>query len=166
MNQQLQSVETDSALVQEMVEDILSESTQELDDYMSKVRTCFIDNVEISNEDLNKIILKLPTYVYYLQAYAQRLEMKKGLAIERAKNAYNEALLNAVGKTVGDKAAQAEIQTLQDRLVQLAYKSASAQIMKKIDSVMAILDSAKKVQNARLTEMKLTGQAGSAAVTF
>jgi hypothetical protein len=70
-------------------------------------------------------------------------------------------MLNATG-TVADKTAKAENQTAEDRLVQIAYNTASALVKSKIDGAMAILDSAKKVQARKLAEMKLTGQAGSA----
>lgn len=159
--EELNKVENTSVHIQQMVDEIVGDSLTEIDNYMTTVRKIFIENAEILDGDLDKIILNIPTYVYYLIEVAQRIEMRKGVSKEHASYAKNEAMLNATG-TVADKTAKAENQTAEDRLVQIAYNTASALVKSKIDGAMAILDSAKKVQARKLAEMKLTGQAGSA----
>lgn len=162
----LNKVEESSVQVNEMVNVILGDSLNELDSYMENVRNAFIKNQEILDDDLNKIILRIPTYIYNLIVLAQQIEMKKGLTKEDAKYAYNEALLNATGKTVGDKAAQAENQTVQHRITQMAYTTAASIVSKKMEGAMAILDSARKVQAARSKEKALTGMASNAVGAF
>lgn len=159
--EQLNKVENTSKNIQEMVDEILGDSLKELDDYIALVRKIFIESPEIIDGDLDKILLSIPTYTYYVLEIAQRLEMRKGVSKEHASFAKNEAMLNATG-TVADKTAKAENQTAEDRLVQIAYNTASALVKSKLDGAMAILDSAKKVQARKLAEMRLTGQAGSA----
>ena len=159
--EQLNKVENTSKNIQEMVDEILGDSLKELDDYIALVRKIFIESPEIIDGDLDKILLSIPTYTYYVLEIAQRLEMRKGISKEHASFAKNEAMLNATG-TVADKTAKAENQTAEDRLVQIAYNTASALVKSKLDGAMAILDSAKKVQARKLAEMRLTGQAGSA----
>lgn len=159
--EQLNKVENTSKNIQEMVDEILGDSLKELDDYIAIVRKIFIESPEIIDGDLDKILLSIPTYTYYVLEIAQRLEMRKGVSKEHASFAKNEAMLNATG-TVADKTAKAENQTAEDRLVQIAYNTASALVKSKLDGAMAILDSAKKVQARKLAEMRLTGQAGSA----
>ena len=159
--EQLNKVENTSKNIQEMVDEILGDSLKELDDYIALVRKIFIESPEIIDGDLDKILLSIPTYTYYVLEIAQRLEMRKGISKEHASFAKNEAMLNATG-TVADKTAKAENQTAEDRLVQIAYNAASALVKSKLDGAMAILDSAKKVQARKLAEMRLTGQAGSA----
>ena len=159
--EQLNKVENTSKNIQEMVDEILGDSLKELDDYIALVRKIFIESPEIIDGDLDKILLSIPTYTYYVLEIAQRLEMRKGVYKEHASFAKNEAMLNATG-TVADKTAKAENQTAEDRLVQIAYNTASALVKSKLDGAMAILDSAKKVQARKLAEMRLTGQAGSA----
>ena len=159
--EQLNKVENTSKNIQEMVDEILGDSLKELDDYIALVRKIFIESPEIIDGDLDKILLSIPTYTYYVLEIAQGLEMRKGVSKEHASFAKNEAMLNATG-TVADKTAKAENQTAEDRLVQIAYNAASALVKSKLDGAMAILDSAKKVQARKLAEMRLTGQAGSA----
>ena len=158
--EQLNKVENTSKNVQDMVDEILGDTLKELDDYIAVVRKIFIENAEILDGDLDKIILSIPTYTYYVFEIAQRLEMRKGVSKEHASFAKNEAMLNATG-TVADKTAKAENMTAEDRLVQIAYNTASSLVKSKLDGAMAILDSAKKVQARKLAEMRLTGQAGS-----
>lgn len=157
---ELNKVENSSVQVSEMVELILGDSLKEVDTYIDKVRNIFIENKEILDQDLDKIVLQIPVYVYNLIVLAQQIEMKKGLSKEHAKYAQNEALLNATG-TVADKTAKAENATVQDRITQIAYTTAASIVGKKVDGAMAILDSAKKVQQRRLAELKLTAQAGN-----
>ena len=159
--EQLNKVEVSSATVQEMADFIIGDSLNELDNYLATVRTAFVENVELLDGDLDKIILQLPVYIYNLIVLAENIEMKKGVAKEHSKYAQNEAMLNATG-TVADKTAKAENQTAQDRITQLAYQTASSIVKSKIDAAMTVLDSAKKVQQRKIAEMKLTGQAGSA----
>lgn len=158
-------VENSSIEVNDMVNTILGTSLNEIDNYMETVRACFLNNPDILDRDLDKIILQIPVYIYNLVVLAKEIEMKKGLSKEHAKFAQNEALLNATG-TVADKTARAENQTVADRITIQAYTMASSIVTGKIDGAMAILDSAKKVQQRRIMEMKLSGAAGSAVGAF
>lgn len=161
MSESLNKVENSSAQVNEMVELILGDSLNEVDGYIEKVRGIFLKNDEILTQDLDKIILQIPVYIYGLIVLAQQIEMKKGLSKEHASYAKNEAMLNATG-TVADKTAKAENLTAPDRITQLAYTTASSIVQRKIDGAMAILDAAKRVLQRRMTELKLTSAAGSA----
>ena len=161
----LQKVEESSAQVNEMVNLILGDSLNELDAYMERIRGIFVNNQEILDQDLNRIILEIPTYVYNLIVLMQQIEMKKGLSKEHAKYAQNEAMLNATG-TVADKTAKAENATVQDRITMTAYNTASSIVTKKIEGAMAILDSAKKVQQARSKEKALTAAATNSVGSF
>lgn len=163
--EQLQKVETSSAQVEEMVQALLGTRLNALDQYMEQVRICFNNGDELLDDALNKISLQLPTYLYDLVMFAQQLEMKKGVANETSKYAKNEALLNATG-TVADKTAIAENSTIQDRINELAYKTASAIVQKKLDGVITMLDSVKKVRQAREKERSLTNLAGSSVASF
>lgn len=163
--QQLEKVEASSAQVEEMVQALLGTRLNALDQYMEQVRICFSNGDELLDDALNKISLQLPTYLYDLVLFAQQLEMKKGVANETSKYAKNEALLNASG-TVADKTAKAENSTIQDRINELAYKTAAAIVQKKLDGVMTMLDSVKKVRQAREKERTLTNLAGSSVASF
>lgn len=161
----LQKVEQSGQQVDQMVAAIIGDTTKELDAYLDIVRQCFLTNVEILDDDLDRIVLRIPVYLYPLIVLAQQIEIRKGLAKEQATFAENEALLTVTG-TVQEKKAKAENQTAEGRITQLAYTTASSVIQRKIDGAMAILDSTKKVQQRRLKEKALTNAAGNSVGAF
>lgn len=161
----LQKVEQNGQQVDQMVAAIIGDTTKELDAYLDIVRQCFLTNVEVLDDDLDRIVLRIPVYLYPLIVLAQQIEIRKGLAKEQATFDENEALLTATG-TVQEKKAKAENATAQGRLTQLAYTTASAVVQRKIDGAMAILDSTKKVQQRRLKEKALTNAAGNSVGAF
>ena len=165
LNEIRNTVETGSIQVKEMVESIIGTTCSEIDSYIVNVRNSFLNADQISDEDLDKIILKIPVYIYYLTQVLQEIDIRKGISAENAKFNENEALLQSVG-TVAEKQAKATNATVNDRIVQLAYKSASSTIQAKMNGAMEILGSAKKVQQRRLEELKLTKLAGNSVGAF
>ena len=155
----LENVESNSLIVQDTVKDIIGDATKELDDYITSIRDLFLSDKPIPDGDLDKIILRIPTYIYYLTQFLQALDIRKGVSAESAKYTENEALLSATG-TVAEKQAQASNKSLSNRLIQIAYKTATAIVQGKVNGAMEILGSAKKVQQRKLEEMKLTKMAG------
>lgn len=165
VNEIQQKIEEGSTQVQQMVSDIIGDLTLELDNYIASVRTLFLSDKDLLDGDLDKILLKIPTYLYTLNEIIQRIEVQKGLSTESAKYYENEALLQATG-TVAEKQAKALNNTIQNRIVQMAYKSASSLLQAKMNGAMEILSSAKRVQQRKLEEMKLTKMAGNAVGAF
>ena len=165
LNQLKVENETNSQQVNEMVAEILSNKTSELDNYIEGVRSLFLDVDKITDGDLDKIILQIPVYIYYLVHVIQDIEVHKGISAESSKYKENQALLEATG-TVVEKQSKASNAVINDRIVQLAYKTASATLQAKMNGAMEILSSAKKVQQRRLEEMKLAKAAGSSVGSF
>ena len=165
LNEIRSTVENGSLQVKEMVDNIIGSACSEIDSYVINVRNSFLNADKISDEDLDKIILKIPVYIYYLTQILQEIDIRKGISAENAKYNENEALLQSTG-TVAEKQAKATNSTVNDRVVQLAYKSASATIQAKMNGAMEILSSAKKVQQRRLEELKLTKMAGNSVGAF
>ena len=156
-----EKVDSTSLQVSDMVNTIIGTNTKEIDEYIDNVRNSFLSSNEVSDSDLDKIILKIPVYIYYLTRVLQEIDIRKGMSAENAKYTENEVLLESTG-TVAEKQAKATNATVTNRVVQLAYKTASSTIQAKMNGAMEILASAKKVQQRRLEEMKLTKMAGNA----
>ena len=159
MQEELNYVESSSVQVKEMVDHIIGDTTNDIDNYIDGIKSVFLNN-NVSDADLDKIILQIPVYIYYLTTIIQDLEVKKGISNETAKFKENESLLMVTG-TVAEKQAKASNSAIKERAVQLAYKVASSMVQSKVNSAMEILSSAKKVQQRRLEEMKLTKMAGN-----
>lgn len=159
--EKLLKVETNSKEVQEMVDGILGDTLDPINNYINLVSSCFFEGKEILDDDLNKIILRIPVYIYSLVVFSQEVEMRKGVAKEQASYTKSNTLVTQNGTAV-EKTAWADMASLNDRIVEIAYKTASAIVQKTIDGANSILDSAKKVQQQRQMEKKLTALAGSA----
>lgn len=160
-----QSVETGSLQVSEMVNNIIGDNCKEIDVYIDKVRDSFLNDSQLLDSDLDKIILKIPVYIYHLTQILQEIDIRKGISAENAKYTENEVLLQSTG-TVAEKQAKAVNATINSRVVQLAYKTASSLVQAKMNGAMEILSSAKRVQQRRLEEIKLTKLAGNSVGTF
>ena len=164
MQEELNYVESSSVQVKEMVDHIIGDTTNDIDKYIDGIKSVFLNN-NVSDADLDKIILQIPVYIYYLTTIIQDLEVKKRISNETAKFKENESLLMVTG-TVAEKQAKASNSAIKERAVQLAYKVASSMVQSKVNSAMEILSSAKKVQQRRLEEMKLTKMAGNSVGAF
>ena len=162
---QIEAIENNSQQLDETVKNIIGDRLQTLDEYIDGVKTCFMAQNEILDQDLNRIIGQLPVYLYDLIEFAQQIEMRAGVSDEQAKYAKNDALLQATG-TVNEKTARAENATIEHRLTQLAYKTANVYVRKKIDGAIAIWESAKKIRQSRDKEISLTKMVGSSASAF
>ena len=160
MDECLNKIEVNSKQIEDIVNNIIGDSTSQLDEYINTVKSLISNTDYIKDSDLDRIVLDIPVFLYYAVKIAQELDIKKGLSLEEAKYSENDALLNATG-TVSEKQAKAANASIKNRIVQLAYKTASSTIQNKINITLEILNSAKKVQQRRLEEMRLTKIAGN-----
>ena len=136
MQEELNYVESSSVQVKEMVDHIIGDTTNDIDNYIDGIKSVFLNN-NVSDADLDKIILQIPVYIYYLTTIIQDLEVKKGISNETAKFKENESLLMVTG-TVAEKQAKASNSAIKERAVQLAYKVASSMVQSKVNSAMEI----------------------------
>lgn len=163
---ELGKTETIAREVDQMVDTILGDSYKDFDAYMATVTSLFIGNKEILTADLNRIIGETTSRMWGLIPITQMIEMRKGAAKEQASYELNEALLKATGKTVSEKQAQAENQTLANRVEQLAYTTANSIVQAKVNAAKEIVYAAKKILDARMAEADLTRCQGSSVSTF
>lgn len=160
-----QSIETQSLQIKEMVNNIIGNSTSEIDKFIDNIKNIFLDSSQIQDGDLDKVILSIPVQIYYLTQILQDIDIKKGMSAESSKYVQNNCLINSTG-TVAEKQAKSENESFRDRIVHLAYKNAASLIQAKINVAMEVLASAKKVQQRRLEEMKLTNVASKSVGAF
>lgn len=156
----IDGIENNAKQLNEIVTQLLGDSLDDLDNYIDSVRKVLAAGNEILDTDLARIIEDIPVKLYGLIMLSAQIEMKKGIAKESAKYAQNDALVNATG-TVADKSAKAENATAEDRLLMLAYNTASSIVTKKYEGAEAILESCKLIQRKKIAEIKLTGTVGS-----
>ncbi len=163
--EQIDKINANGVQLDEIVNSLLGDRLNSLDQYIATVRTCFVSGQEILDDDLQKIILQIPVYIYDVIVFAQQMEMRKGIAAEQATIAENEQLLNATG-TVQEKKAKAENATVQERFIEMAYKTAASIVDSKVKGAIDILNSARKIQATRQKERYLTEAAGGGVGAF
>lgn len=163
--EQIDKINSNGVQLDEVVNGLLGDRLNALDQYIANVRQCFLSGQEILDQDLEKIVLQIPVYIYDVIVFAQQMEMRKGVAAEQATLAENEQLLQATG-TVQEKKAKAENATIQDRFIEMAYKTASSIVSRKVDGAIDILNSARKIQASRQKEKYLTEAAGGGVGAF
>lgn len=156
----IEAVKFGSTQVQEMIDSLVANVMAPLDDYIEIVRNLFLDERELTNQEVDHIIVRIACLMYPLLTIQQTMDVHKSIATEEATYHENANLLSSSG-TVAVKQANAINASIRHRVVALAYKSASALIQSKISGAKEILSAAKAVQKRRLEEMKLTGMATS-----
>ena len=165
MQKILESVEQNSYQVNEKVNGIIGDSTKEMDEYIGRIRNMLLTSSDINDEQLNRLMLEIPIYIYYLTRILQDIDVRKGVSLENAKYEENQCLLESTG-TVVEKQAKANNSTIRNRVVSLAFKSATGLIQGKINAAMEILSSAKKIHQRRLEDLKLAKLSGNSVASF
>ena len=156
----LARVESAGSEAYALVQYILGDSMQEIDSYINDIKTKFLNKNEISDLDLERIVADIPIYIYYLIDIQQRLELNKGVASEISGFTQNQALIDSM-VTVGERQARAQNASIKDRIVHLAYKIADNTLDKKLNVILEILSSAKKLLQKRIDESKTSRYIGN-----
>lgn len=152
----LEKVEVTSENLDDIVNNIVSTYCEELDKFMKLVYDMLNDTeVSPTDEELEVIILKLPTILYFvseaIETLSIREEASKLLKLEK----YSVAHQECVGK-ISEKNIFAELSTSEYTLTQLCYQKAAKKIKYKIDAAYEQINSVKKVLSKRLLDAQLT----------
>jgi hypothetical protein len=130
---------------------------KDLDAYVNKVQK------ELRNKDnpptdseLDDYCLNLSTLIYFASEGAERIGIRDGVAKTTYKEAYNTYRLNCKKGTAVDKTNTAELQSIKESVISMAYASAYKTAKAKVDSATELLASIKKVISRRQDEMKLS----------
>lgn len=117
----VQDVEYNSFPIWDIVEHIVTECCEGLDKYVHYVSDILRDNSSvITDEELDDIILTIPTLVYFVGECQEKIGLKQDISESTRKQLFNECFVNAVG-TVQGKKSEAENKTLNDEIVSFVY---------------------------------------------
>lgn len=146
-------VEKSAEILSKHVKKIVDDHAGELDDYIDTVNNILLKN-EPTNAELNKIIMNIPVLVYYLSAKTESVSLRENVAKEVYKDVYHTTLLTSTG-TDTVKKSKAEERSQKEKLTSIAYTNAYKTLNYKVDIALELLNSAKKVLSARLSEMAM-----------
>ena len=136
-----------------IVKGILGNKTEQLDECFRFISQKLSSDKELTDSELDKMLLRLPLYVDNLSTYIQELEVRCGVASAMQTEAEADATINSVG-TVAEKKAQSDLAGIENGLIVSAYKSALTLLRNKVGAAYELLASAKKVQARRLEEFR------------
>ena len=153
-------------IIENLVNDLIGTTLDPLEQYMAYLKNMLSNEAIVTDEQLDRGILRLPIYLYDLNEIVHRLEVRKGISNEAAKLAECDAFLQLKEGAVVRKEKEAFGLSRHERLMALVYKTACEKIKSKIESSLEILASMKKVQSRRTQDKSLTSLAGSSVSKF
>ena len=145
-----------SKIVEEIVYEIVSSYTSELDNIMKTCRTIFNSGQPMTDDELLDLLVQLPSNMYFTGEGQEMVGLREDVSKMAKMEKYNEARKKALG-TIQDKNTEAEIESLSEALNQVIYQRSYKMIKNKIEMASELLNSLKRINDRRITEQKMTG---------
>jgi hypothetical protein len=148
-------IDTNSSQIKEISNMLLKPYVDSIDAFMTGV----LDRVRDKNnppdiDELNSFILQIPSELYFTSEGVISLSIKEDVAKAIRNELYNEAHLEARG-TVDTKKSIAELEVLEETIIQSAYTRANQQLKLKIELATEVLNSCKASFKRELIKMEI-----------
>ncbi len=150
-------VEENSAVVEQIVEQIVTKYNRELHDLMAEVKQKLDAKNDLTDEELDNITLRLPIYMYFAAGGLEVLGIEGDAAKATKMAIFNQKYLLADG-TIQDKTKTAEISTLNESVIETAFIRAYKQLKTQIDMAEHVFSGVKKVVSKRMQENTFEGR--------
>lgn len=155
VNSALDRINRNSALLDDVVNDLVSKYCKDLDELMLEARAVIEDkDAPITNDELDSFIMRLSTTLYFTGEAQETLGIREDVAKAVERDVYNKAHKEASG-TVSDKDATAQIASQQEFVTLSAISRAYKKIKSRMECGMELLSSFKKVISRRMAELDL-----------
>ena len=149
-------VENNSGVIDNIVRDIITPYTKDLDGYVTFIKGCLQDGENPPTDyELEDFCMNLSAYIYFASGMCEQLGIRDDIAKAVYTEAYNTARDNQQG-TVQDKNTQAELEVQQEKIISVCYNRAYKVVKAKVESAQELLSSCKKILTRRMSEMELT----------
>lgn len=112
------------------------------------------DDYDISDKELEKLILRLPILIYDLNNMFMKAGIREDLSKIIKQTNYNEAFIIQEG-TIADKKSGAELSIKEEILLETTWKRSVKIISQKIDIAQELLSSCKKLLSKRMEEINI-----------
>jgi len=143
------------SIIGKTIIDRINELTLELDELMNIMhKKINKENYEISDKELEKLIIRLPILIYELNNVLMKVGIKEDLSKIIKQTNYNEAFIIQEG-TIADKKSGAELAIKEEMLLETTWKRSVKIISQKMDIAQELLSSCKKLISKRMEELGL-----------
>ena len=149
-------VEDNSSKVEKLVDELVNTHCHQLDELVQMFKEILHDKDNpITEEELDEICLKLPSYLYFIGEAQEKFGIKEDIAKSVNMELYNEVHRRTPG-TIADKQAASESATIEEDIVYRAYQRSYKRIKQKLEAAYELLSSIKKVISRRMGETELS----------
>ena len=152
----LNRVEEYSRSIDIHVDSIINNYFEELDDYMNKVDSKLREGKKMTDSQLEDIAVNLSSLIYFVSVGCEDLGVRDDISKSIYKEAYNNARSQLTSGTVADKNVQAELDTLEEHVVNVVYNKSYKKLKAKVESAQEMLATIKKIMTRRISEMELS----------
>lgn len=162
VNQIKLRVEENSKTIENIVDEIITPYSKDLDRYVQFIRDCLKDGEKPpTNAELEDFCLNLSTFIYFAGGMCEQLGIRDDISKAVWKEMYHSKRNELERGTVADKDSQAELSSQQEQLVNICYSRAYKIMKSKVENAQELLASCKKSLSHRIQEMELTNIGGS-----
>lgn len=150
-------VENNGEHMDNLVNEVVSKYTKDLDNYVKFVRDCLCDGTQPpTDEELTDFCLNLATYIYFSSTAVETVGIRDDISKAVWKETYNKHRDGLTSGTVADKNSKAEMMAQEEELVNNVYHRAYAIMKAKVNAAQELLSSCKKVLSHRMQMAELT----------
>ena len=150
-------VETDSALMDDVVNGIIQPYVKDLDNYVLFIKDILKDGENPpTNAELDDFSLNLATYIYFAGGMCEQLGIRDDISRAVYKEMYHSQRASIDKGTISDKDSLAELASQQEYLVSVCYTRAYKTVKSKVENAQELLSAVKKVLSRRMQEQELT----------
>jgi hypothetical protein len=152
----LLKTDENSEYVENIMNKLVDACCSSLDNYLDYVAKLLNDtNYEITNKELDDIIMTIPSLLYYVGTQQERIGIKHDISESTKNMLYNELYIKSDG-AAGVKKSIAENGVFDESLIVTIYARVYAIIKSKITYAFELLQSAKKIMSRRIAENDIT----------
>lgn len=150
-----QEILENSKLIEEIVYEICKNYTGDLDKIMNTCRNIFTSNQKITNQEIEDLLAQLPSTLYFVNEGQETIGIRQDIAEITKKSNYNIERMKAEG-TVADKNSAAESAVMNEAVNEIIYQRAYKMIRNKIELAQEMINSLKRIFDARMTEYQIS----------
>lgn len=152
----VENVENMSAILDQKVDDAVSEICRPIDLYMNQINKYLLDLKEpVPDEALEQFILNIPPLLYFISEAREKVLIRSEVSKEVYKELFGNARKEATG-TVADRDNYARSKVMAESFASIVYQSIYTRIKAKEEAATEMLQSLKKIMNRRVAEIELS----------
>jgi hypothetical protein len=151
-------VEDNSKEVDRLVDMIVAKYNRDLDEFMLKtkelVETRDARHRDLSDLEIENMVLKVPLFLYFAASGLETLGIEGDSAKAIKMETFNDKYLRAAG-TIKDKEKVAELLTMNEYIVEIAYVRASKKLKIQIEMCVHLFSGVKKILTKRMLDIEI-----------